>query len=138
MHSPFSEALLFRHDAGSGLFGSDIEPLSDLQESVTPRARSLRTFTCVNQDVAVPSAGMAVAGRITSAGAGDTGVTSWGQPLLPTEIHSVWSVSPLPGSAYILQYSSYRLAWPQLTDRISLELHGESAQICYRALDQTY
>jgi len=29
MHSPLSEKLLFRHDAASGLFGSDIEPLSD-------------------------------------------------------------------------------------------------------------
>ena len=30
MHSQLiEEALLFRHDAGSGLFGSDIEPLSE-------------------------------------------------------------------------------------------------------------
>lgn len=33
MHSPVTEALLFRHDAGSGLFGSDIEPLFNPQET---------------------------------------------------------------------------------------------------------
>lgn len=44
MHSPLSEALLFRHDTRSGLVGSDIEPLSGLRKRY-PACPLMRTST---------------------------------------------------------------------------------------------